>query len=203
MRPNPFGFPEDMVESPIKHKNPVIGLLDRPYRETGTRGFALYLWRDFCVSARHALLAKPYQAHMNNDLQKAVITALTIFSLSVGYYFVWHLPKQEKREVAEQERKEEIANMQKCEQIGSERYKEDNKGSGGYLMSPEYKFDKETNRCLYKGGIISSDGYVTKYIYDLYTNKEIVSYTANQKGEVLIGSQEEYGYQEYLLFQNK
>ncbi len=140
---------------------------------------------------------------MNNDLQKTVITALTIFSLSIGYYFVWYLPKQEKREIAEQERKEEIANVQKCEQIGSERYEKENKESGGYLMSPEYKFDKEKNRCLYKGGVIGSEGYVTKYIYDLYTNKEISSYTLNAKGEVVAGSQEEYGYQEYLLFRNK
>jgi len=40
-----------MAKSPIKHKKPVMGLLDRPYRETGTRGFALYPWRAFCVSA--------------------------------------------------------------------------------------------------------------------------------------------------------
>ncbi len=45
----PLVSPKDMVESPIKHKKPVMGLLDRPYRETGTRGFALYPWRAFCI----------------------------------------------------------------------------------------------------------------------------------------------------------
>ncbi len=39
-----------MALSPIKHKKPVMGLLDRPYRETGMRGFGLYPWRAFCLS---------------------------------------------------------------------------------------------------------------------------------------------------------
>jgi hypothetical protein len=116
---------------------------------------------------------------MNNDLQKAVITALMIFSISVGYYFVWHLPRQEKREIAEQERKEEIANMQKCEQIASERSKQETKDfsdGNGSAFNPQYKFDKETNRCLYMSGYLTGEVF-SQYIIDLYTNQQIVGYT--------------------------
>lgn len=139
---------------------------------------------------------------MNNDLQKAVITALMIFSISVGYYFVWHLPRQDKREIAEQERKEEVANMQKCEQIASERSKQETKdfsdGGHGSAFNPQYKFDKETNRCLYLSGFISGDTF-SQYIIDLYTNKQIVGYI--KFGEKMMeGSEYEFKAKKLELF---
>ncbi len=59
-----------MVKSPIKHKKPVMGLLDRPYRETGTRGFALYPWRAFCISSQNLVLS-PIKHIMNIDQKES------------------------------------------------------------------------------------------------------------------------------------
>ncbi|MEI6042528.1 MAG: hypothetical protein WCQ00_03100 [bacterium] len=136
---------------------------------------------------------------MNNELQKAVNTALIVISLSVGYYFIWYLPRQDKRETTEQTRKEEIANIQKCEQIGSERFEKDKKELRDGIMNSEYRFNKETNQCLYKGGYIGSN-IVTQYIYDLYTNKEIVSYSADVNGNPIVGRESEFKSQESILF---
>lgn len=117
---------------------------------------------------------------MNNDLQKAIIIALSVISLSVGYYFVYHLPRQEKREVIQQEQKDTLANMQRCEQMASERSMQETKDwdeGDGSAFNPEYKFDTETNRCLYMSGYLTGNGIFSQYIIDLYTNKQIAGYT--------------------------
>lgn len=63
-----------MAKSPIKHKKPVMGLLDRPYRETGTRGFALYPWRAFCIPSQNLALS-PIKHVMNIDQTESTIGA--------------------------------------------------------------------------------------------------------------------------------
>jgi very-short-patch-repair endonuclease len=38
-----------MAESRVKRKEPIMGSLNSPYRETGMRAFGLYLWWAFCM----------------------------------------------------------------------------------------------------------------------------------------------------------
>ena len=41
-----------MARSRVKHKDPIMGLLNSPYTETYARGFGLYLWWAFCIALR-------------------------------------------------------------------------------------------------------------------------------------------------------
>src|SRR4051812_22521883 len=75
--------------SHVMHKEPIIGSHYVPYRETGMRGFGLYLWWAFCINIMH---------NQNNNTQ----TFLLLFSLLLlflGLYIgraMWHVDENKR-----------------------------------------------------------------------------------------------------------
>ena len=100
-----------------------------------------------------------------------IVAILLIVGLSIAYYFITYLPK-------ERVEKEELANQIKCQQSGTELYKYQLKevNSDGSLGNPEFKFNKDLKTCLYKNVIISAYSNIY-FVIDVYTNKELVSWT--------------------------
>jgi hypothetical protein len=79
-----------MVKSPIEHKEPNMGSLDRPYRETGTSGFGHYPCWAFCVPTH----LSPIKNFMENKIleeilnkQKEILARIDPESISV-YLFL-------------------------------------------------------------------------------------------------------------------
>lgn len=124
---------------------------------------------------------------MDRELQKSISYAVIIVALSIAFYLLWYIPKQNKIEYTEKIQKELLANQQKCQQVASDRYEKDAKDVDFPTLNPEYKYDSETGSCFYLGGFILSAG-IQKFIIDVYTNKTIAEFTVNRENEVIYGN---------------
>jgi len=127
---------------------------------------------------------------------KIIITIAIIFvCISVSYYFFIYLPNKNSQ-------KEYLANQIKCHEAGNELYQSQVKeaeGIGIYIM-PEFKFDRNTRTCLYKGAYIGNQGYMSDFIIDVYTNKNVIVWDRDIKANTYSGSAEEFSKKEKELF---
>ncbi|MBS3904203.1 MAG: hypothetical protein KGZ39_02630 [Simkania sp.] len=123
----------------------------------------------------------------NMDLRKSLIPAsVFIIAISVGYYFVFYLPKISQE-------KSELTMREKCREVGEQAYKADLKQYNvSSLNSPQYGYNKKLRTCIYASGYHnegnpsagkSKEGFLPhncdanweKWVKDSYTNKEIIS----------------------------
>ena len=122
---------------------------------------------------------------MNNLLQKSIVIAILIIAVSVGYYFVIFLPNERKESARQSETQAFIENERKCQEAGRALHKIDAGDSGSAQSEAKFKFDKESNRCLYKGGFIQKD-QIHEYIKNVYTNGTVTEYISlNKNGELI------------------
>lgn len=100
-----------------------------------------------------------------------------------GFFYASQVNKQksiEKQQAIklQEDKKIEIAKAEKeCRDLGSKMYEADKKSAedtGGYSLEPQYKFNKQTNKCLYSGGI-SIGNYWERYVKDVLTNERIIA----------------------------
>lgn len=107
----------------------------------------------------------------NRVLTLAGIAGILVISGSLFYFFIIYLPQSDREKALAVE-------MARCTEMGTKTFQDEQapKVSGMAYLNPQYKYFPDLQSCLYKGGVIGS-GYITRYINDLYTNKEIVSYT--------------------------
>ena len=126
---------------------------------------------------------------MNEELQKSLSYGIIIIAISIGYYFLWYMPKQNKNEHSEKMQQEMLVNQQKCQQVASSIYEKDAKemkSLGAVLLNPEYKYDDTSGMCLYLGGILDR-GQIHRFIIDVYTNKTIAEYILDENNTVVFG----------------
>ena len=57
-----------MAKSRVKNKEPIMGSLNSPYRETGMRDFGLYLWWAFCIKNNYIKCLKFQQNKPQHSL---------------------------------------------------------------------------------------------------------------------------------------
>ncbi len=69
-----------MVKSPIEHKEPITGSLDRPYRETYMSDASHYLWWAFCVLSQ--VFTNQAQKNITMDWNKS-------YEVNSSSYKVW------------------------------------------------------------------------------------------------------------------
>lgn len=112
-------------------------------------------------------------------------------------YFVFFKIQKEKSQLNEAEKQKSLENEIRCNEMGDKIYQAQLKevGNGSYLV-PQYKFIN--NRCLYKGGYIGTDSF-SRFIVDVYTNKEILTWFVF-KGKDFEGSETEWNTQSRALF---
>lgn len=68
-----------------------------------------------------------------------------------------------------------------CRNLGEKIGKKVNSQSyESIALNPEYYYNPKLKKCFYCGGFIE-DGFMTKFIIDAYTNKEIISFIKNTK----------------------
>ncbi|MES2023635.1 MAG: hypothetical protein V4439_03045 [Patescibacteria group bacterium] len=109
-----------------------------------------------------------------------VCISLIIIALAVGYYFVSYLPKKD-REVSLSQ------NIVKCQELGIKKYASESEKNNTksfesmFIASkPQYRYDEGLKACLYLGGFSTLE-INSYFVVDLYTNKEIISYTEDTK----------------------
>ena len=130
---------------------------------------------------------------------------------SIAYYFLIFLPQYKMQGMAISE-KENLLNKQKeCQKDGMELHKITMGDVIDDAFVPSFKFNEKLNTCLYEGGWFDHDNnstsYITWFIKDVYTNKEIISYTSQTKNgkteDLIVGglvSKEEFEQKEKELF---
>lgn len=100
-----------------------------------------------------------------------------------GFIYASQINKQksiEKQQAIklQEDKKIEVAKAEKeCRDLGSKMYEADKKSAeatGGYSLEPQYKFNKQMNKCLYSGGV-SVGNYWERYVKDVLTNQTILS----------------------------
>lgn len=109
------------------------------------------------------------------------IFSFLIISLSVTYYFVVFLPKNNQEKLKQQQLAKEQENQEKCREIGTKIYKDDLKDYRNYVVyEPKYKFSRKLNTCLYSGGYSTQVGSALendweRWVKDSFTNEKIIS----------------------------
>lgn len=127
---------------------------------------------------------------------KFISVAVIIIALAIGYYFVIYLPQKNN-----QIRLDE--NLVKCNELGGKEKEFEQKNPNILVDTTvvEYKYNSKLNTCsYYKISYIKNS--IIRTIKDLYTNKEIISYTdeplsdndAIQKEEVFGQKMKELGF---------
>lgn len=125
---------------------------------------------------------------MDRRLTNVLIIGITIITVSIVYYFLAFLPENQKNRLAQEVKdKQEKNNQQylenniKCREAGDKLHKLETSDSfiNIHYGTPEFKFNKNLNTCLYKGEVnknhvenecIYCDTY---FIKDVYTNQVI------------------------------
>lgn len=130
-----------------------------------------------------------------NWFKVGILIAVLIMTFGISYYFMVSLPNKNDAET--------LTNLQlKCQELGEKMYqveKQDNPDT--LVIPPEYKFNKDLNTCIYSGGVIGISSIINKYIIDLYTNQEIISY-AYDSGGTLYGNSDSWAEEYQKLFFN-
>jgi hypothetical protein len=104
-------------------------------------------------------------------------------AISVAYYYGRYLPRLKDMELAEQRRKTDLENAQRCNTDALKFYSAYRKemfkevSSSGW-HDPEMHFSKRLNTCLVEIGwdnFIGGDLHRTRSVTDVYSNREIIS----------------------------
>ncbi|MDP2643092.1 MAG: hypothetical protein Q8P62_04590 [Candidatus Peregrinibacteria bacterium] len=115
----------------------------------------------------------------NKILTSSIALGILIISFSISYYFLKILPAQKQINITISEQ-EKVQNLrEKCNQLGKEKYKEEQKEQEsakiGNFGAPNYIYNKTLDTCLYKNVYFGDSGYRSFYIIDLYTNKTLAT----------------------------
>ena len=116
---------------------------------------------------------------------KMIITfSIILACIAISYYFLVYLPKGKA-----------LNNRIKCQQDGTKLYNYENSQiSTGSFSSPEFKFNKKLDTCLYKGSYFDR-GYINSFIIDVYTNVKIVEWVqleSNNEWKDMKGTKQEW-----------
>ena len=129
----------------------------------------------------------------NNSLKTMITIGIVVVSLSIGYYFVFFLPKIQRNELI-------LKKQIECQKDGTILYEKEKKRveiGEDIMFSPSFKFSSKLNTCLYKGGFIQGN-LINWYILDVYSNKPLAGYTIiNGKEE----GRNEFEQQSRILFE--
>jgi len=147
---------------------------------------------------------------MKKTISISIVSFLLISSVCIAYYFLIFLPNFKQQELNKSNAEELLKKQIECQKNGLALHEKDLGNMEGALV-PNFKFNEKLKTCLYKGGWTSSDakaGFsISWFIKDVYTNKEIISYTSFTKDgkteDLLIGglvSREEFEQKEKELF---
>jgi len=121
---------------------------------------------------------------LNLSVKVALIAGIIVIALSVAYYLVVYLPKQNEfksRQVADKELQNRI---DKCYEDAKKFHADYIKTVSGSYLEPEYHYNKKVKKCLYSGGSMegkldfdNSDNGSTwnREIRDVYTNEIVLS----------------------------
>jgi hypothetical protein len=117
---------------------------------------------------------------MKNTSHILIGLSCLIVAGAVAYYVLTYLPA-----------KNQLAHQKECQTMSLNRFEQDKLNSKEhYLNQPEFAFDSENNRCLYKthatANFTGDSVYKTYDFYrvlDLYTNREIVKYHTKVDGD--------------------
>ncbi len=123
---------------------------------------------------------------MNKLIKISIIVFISITSFSIGYYFIFYLPKINEVNFLSSE-------QEKCRNVGELAYKADLKQYNvTSLDDPQYGYSKNLNTCIYSSGYSDqgspSSGQSTddifkhncdasweQWVKDSYTNEKIIS----------------------------
>lgn len=112
-----------------------------------------------------------------------------IISLSVGYYFVIHLPATQNAKITKESEEDLYQRKQSCSKQSQEYYynlkKEVNQGTS--VLNPNYHYNSSLGKCFYSGGTLQ-DKVVSKYIVDITENEEVATYLSEVGGKALTGN---------------
>jgi hypothetical protein len=122
-------------------------------------------------------------------MQKLVTTVALILvcfaATSATYYYGKYLPRLHDAELAEQRRKTDLENAQRCNKDATKFYGDfhkdlssDRLGPNWNWYHPEMHFSRKLNTCLVElswHDFISGAQFVTKQVNDIYSNREIIS----------------------------
>ena len=73
-----------MAKRRVKHKEPIVGLLNSPYRETGMSGFGHCLWWAFCIICNNKYMNK-IKPIIGKLIYASIITILLIFIVTLYF----------------------------------------------------------------------------------------------------------------------
>jgi len=118
---------------------------------------------------------------MDKVIKASAGLGILLVSSAVFYYFVFYLPRtneeRQQRLLETQitdEQGSDLKNQKKCREAGEKLYKkqlETASVSSALVSTPQYKFSKRLNTCLYYGGERKGD-YGEKWIIDAYQISE-------------------------------
>lgn len=101
-----------------------------------------------------------------------------ILALSVAYYFVLFLPARDKTNDEAKNQADLQKQVENCREVGMKYHNEQTaKNPRLTFHNPEFKYNQQLNTCLYSGGFIDGN-YLTNYIIDLNTNKQLATFAA-------------------------
>jgi hypothetical protein len=132
-----------------------------------------------------------------------IIIAVDVFiiALSIGYYFIFFVPQNEKIKEKQQAQEKYLEQQEKCKEAGLKAYKEDTLLYGvNNMIEPSYAYNKNLNVCLYSGGYndynLSSgqcgdtfkhycDAFWERWVKNSFTNEKIIAVVnfTDEKGE--------------------
>jgi len=126
----------------------------------------------------------------NNWFKLILASAVLVITISVAYYFIIFLPKQN-------EQNREFSLQQKCQEAGEKIYNEEHSEAEKYglssarykmLLNPLYGFNNKLNTCLYSYTLITGNtetgGVITDYrVRDALSNKNILGITVLKSKE--------------------
>jgi len=112
---------------------------------------------------------------MKNNTFKIIITiGITITSISVGYYFLFFLPKSQRNSLM-------LKNQVECQKVGTALFAESIKKTtmiSRVPVEPVFKFSSKINTCIQIGGW-TYDTYSYYFLLNVYSNEILADYTYN------------------------
>lgn len=112
-----------------------------------------------------------------------------IVSLSIGYYFVVHLPAAQNAKIAKEKEADIYLRQQNCAKQSQEYYenlkKEVNQDTS--VLNPKYHYNPSLGKCFYSGGTLQGSA-VSKFIVDITENEEVATYLSEVGGKTLTGN---------------
>jgi len=146
-----------------------------------------------------------------STMLKAITTAASILvcfaAISATYYYAKYLPRVHDAELAEQRRKTDLGNTQRCNKDALNFYsdyradfRKEYMSAGLDWSDPEMHFNKKLNTCLVeitaRSDVTSGGSLYEQSVTDIYSNREIIrtAYTYEGFQEKAFGQMDHKGY---------